>query len=72
MQKLDRNKLDFALARKCYTLLDLSKKSGVCYSSLIKLSNEQMRLTTRTLGKIANALDIKPESIVQDETPARK
>lgn len=67
MLKLDRKKLDIAMAKKCYNLTDLIKKSGVCYSSIVKISGERMTLTTRTLGKLAKALDVDPTELIKDE-----
>lgn len=66
MLKLDRKKLDLAMAAKCYNITDLVKVSGVCYSSIVKLSSDSMKLTTRTLGKISKALDVKPQDLIQD------
>lgn len=66
MLKLDRKKLDLAMAKNCYTTLDLARKSGVCYSSIMKLSGERMTLTNRTLGKLANALNVEPKELIQD------
>ncbi len=67
MLKLDRRKLDLAMAAKCYNLTDLIKVSGVCYSSIIKLCGDRMKLTTKTLGKIAKALDVEPSDLIKDE-----
>ena len=66
MLKLDRKKLDLAMAKKCYNITDLVKKSGVCYSSIVKLSGDRMTLTTKTLGKISKALDVEPADLIQD------
>lgn len=67
MLKLDRKKLDLAMARKCYNLTDLVKKSNICYSSIVKISGNRMALTTRTLGKIAKALDVEPAELIKDD-----
>jgi DNA-binding Xre family transcriptional regulator len=64
--KIDRKKLDLAMAKKCYNITDLVKKSSVCYSSIVKISNGNMSLTTRTLGKIAKALDVEPKDLIQE------
>lgn len=64
--KLDKKKLDLAMAKKCYNITDLVKKSNVCYSSIVKISNGNMSLTTRTLGKIAKALDVEPKDLIQE------
>lgn len=72
MLKIDRRKLELAMAKKCYTITDLVKKSKVCYSSIVKLAGDRMQLTPRTLGKLAKALSTDPQNLVQDEPPAKK
>ena len=51
--KLDKYKLELAMADKCYSKTRLVANAGICYSSLIKLLNGRMKLTPQTLGKIA-------------------
>ena len=67
MLKLDKKKLDLAMAAKCYNITDLVKASGVCYASIVKLSGDRMRLTTKTLGRLAKTLDVEPKDLIQDE-----
>lgn len=65
--KLDKNKLELAMANKCYTKTRLVANAGICYSSLIKILNGKMKLTPQTLGKIAKTLDVKPIELLKDE-----
>lgn len=65
--KLDKNKLELAMANKCYSKTRLVGTAGICYSSLIKLLNGRMKLTPQTLGKIAKTLDVNPKDLLQDE-----
>ncbi|MFR8654032.1 helix-turn-helix domain-containing protein [Megamonas funiformis] len=65
--KLDKYKLELAMANKCYTKTRLVANAGICYSSLIKILNGKMKLTPQTLGKIAKTLDVKPVELLKDE-----
>lgn len=65
--KLDKYKLELAMANKCYTKTRLVANAGICYSSLIKILNGKMKLTPQTLGKIAKTLDVKPIELLKDE-----
>lgn len=58
MLKLDRRKMELAMAKNCYTITDLVVNSKVCYSSIMKLAGDRMTLTPRTLGKLARALNV--------------
>ena len=64
---LDQQKLDLAMASKCYNLTLLSKKSSVAYVSILKLKSNKMRLTPRTLGKLAKALNVQPIDLIKLE-----
>lgn len=65
--KLDKSKLELAMADKCYSKTRLVANAGICYSSLIKLLNGRMKLTPQTLGKIAKTLEVKPKDLLKDE-----
>lgn len=66
MLKLDRQKLELILAEKCYSLSDLTKKAGVSSALITKVVSGKYTLTTKTLGKIAKALDVKPKDLIQE------
>lgn len=66
MLKLDRRKLDLILAEKCYSLADLTKKAGVSSALITKVVSGNYTLTTKTLGKIAKALEVKPQDLIQE------
>ncbi len=67
MLKLDRRKLDLAMAAKCYNLVDVTKKAGLSTALITKVTSGKYVLTTKTLGKIAKALDVEPVDLVKDE-----
>lgn len=63
--ELDRNKLDIALARKCFSIVDLRKAVGG--STISKVIQGKLPLRPKTLGKIAKALDVDPMEIIKEE-----
>lgn len=65
--KIDIEKLNIAMANKCYTKTRLVANAGICYSSLMKILGGRMNLTPQTLGKLAKALDVKPIDLIKDE-----
>ncbi len=64
--KLDLLKLDLACAEKCYNKKQLSKKACISYDNLMKILNNRIALTAISLGKIAKALDVKPQDLIQE------
>lgn len=63
--KLDRVKFNLARAEKCYTLKDTAENADICYSTLTKILNNRMTLNVKTLGKLAKALNVKPQELIQ-------
>lgn len=65
--KINRNKLDIALARECKTLNDL--KSEFCMVTLTRLRNDrEYRPTTKTVGRLARALKCNVEELLEQES----
>lgn len=64
--KLSKRKLSLAMANKSMLQRDLAKKSGLSYPSISKAIQE-LDLSTRTVGQIANALDVRVEDLVLDQ-----
>lgn len=55
--------------KKCMSQLDLSKKSGVCRATLWALeTNTKKATTTKTLQKIADALETTIDDLFFDES----
>lgn len=67
MLQLDRRKLDLILAERCYNLTDVTKKAGLSSALVTKVVSGKYTLTTKTLGKMAKALDVKPADLIKDE-----
>ena len=63
--KINRQKLDIALARKCMTMNDL--KTEFSMVTLTRLRNDRdYTPSTKTVGRLANALDVDPADLVEE------
>ena len=67
MLQLDRRKLDLILAERCYNLTDVTKRAGLSSALVTKVVSGKYTLTTKTLGKMAKALGVKPADLIKDE-----
>jgi DNA-binding Xre family transcriptional regulator len=63
--QLNRKKLDLALASNCYNLRDLKQAAGVSNSTITKILGGRMPLQPKTLGKIAKALNVRVEDLIE-------
>lgn len=64
--KIDTNKVQIAMANACITSKELSELSGVSRESLTKMFNGKRNPKPITIGKIAKALNVKVESIIDE------
>lgn len=53
------------LVEKCMTIKELSDKSGISYSTAIKITQDDKPCGYKTIGRIAQALSCKPNEILQ-------
>lgn len=65
--KINATKLKFAMARKCMSSRDLAKSANVSYDSVVSFLSRRRDTTTKTLGKIAKALDVDPETLIDQK-----
>lgn len=63
--KIDNKKLDIAIACACITVNELSKQSGVNIVTLTKLRSTH-EVMPKTVGKVAKALNISVEEIIEE------
>ena len=63
--KIDRSIFMTELARNCMTLKDLSVKSGVNTVTLARIKNGSQEPQPATIGKIAKALNITVEALIE-------
>lgn len=67
MIKLDRKKLNNAMAKNLLNATDLAKKAEISDATLSRMLKNNAVYSLKTLGKIANALNIKePADLIQD------
>ncbi|HHW57957.1 MAG TPA: helix-turn-helix transcriptional regulator [Clostridia bacterium] len=54
------------MAEKCLTSEKLSKITGVSQVTIARMKNGSQKPRPITIGKIAKALGIKPEELIED------
>ncbi len=65
--KIDKMKIDIAMANKGYSAKELSEKCGVSQITIARLKRGVQRARPDTLGKIAKALNIPVEKLIDLE-----
>lgn len=65
--KINKQKLQIAMANKCLNMGDLAKVVGISRVSLTKYVSCTTNPRTKTLGKIAKALDVPVEKLIDME-----
>lgn len=65
--KIDKMKIDIAMANKGYSAKELSEKCGVSQITIARLKRGVQRARPDTLGKIAKALDVPVEKLIDLE-----
>ena len=66
--KLDVKKMQLIMARKELGIRELAKKAGVSAASVSKYARGLVEPSIRSLGKVANALDVDVTEIIEDTT----
>lgn len=64
--KLNKNKLDVAMGNACLTLDAVASKTGVSITTLSRIRSGQQQPRPVTVGKIAKALNVKVEDLVEE------
>lgn len=62
--KIDSAKLEIAMANACMTTKDLSKKTGLNYSTLTR-NKSGNQANPATVGKIAKALGVNAKDLIE-------
>lgn len=63
--KLDAKKMDAAVGNACMTYKMLSEATGISTCTLARIKNGHQQARPNTIGKIAKALNIKVEDLVE-------
>jgi transcriptional regulator with XRE-family HTH domain len=67
MVEVNVDRLKALRHRRVMTLRELEQRSGVAYNTIWHLENGKRGAQPRTLRKLARALDVEPEELVQTE-----
>jgi DNA-binding Xre family transcriptional regulator len=62
--KINIDKLEVCMARKCVNIDELSRMAGISKYTLYAFKSAQRNLTAKTIGKIAKALDTDVTEII--------
>ncbi|MBO5409469.1 MAG: helix-turn-helix transcriptional regulator [Clostridia bacterium] len=62
--KIDNQKFEIAIANACMTFSDLSKKSGISLFTISRMQGD-VKIRPETIGKIAKALNVKVEELIE-------
>jgi DNA-binding Xre family transcriptional regulator len=65
--KIDKNKLDLAMAANCISYEKLSKITGVSQVTIARMKNGSQNPRPITVGKIAKALNVKVEDLIEKQ-----
>ncbi|OUQ16097.1 hypothetical protein B5E84_13025 [Lachnoclostridium sp. An14] len=65
--RINKLKLQIAMANACLSMDELAKKAGISRISLTQYSSGNTNPRTKTLGKIAKALGVSVESLIDME-----
>lgn len=65
--KLNSKKMQNIMAKKELGVCELAKKAGVSTASVSKYAHGLVNPSVKSMGKIANALNIDVEEIIEDE-----
>lgn len=64
--KIDKAKIDLAMAKNCFSAERLSEITGISTVTIARIKNGSQEPRPQTIGKIAKALNVDVESIIQD------
>lgn len=64
--KIDKMKLDLAMANKAYSAKELSKICGVSQVTIVRITKGTQEARPGTVGKIAKALNVPVTAIIVD------
>ena len=66
--KINKNYFDMKLINKCMTLSDLKRATGLSSQTLSRIRNDMgYEPNTKTIGKIARALNVDPAELLEEE-----
>lgn len=63
---INNKRLNIAMANECLTVSELAKKSNVSRVTIRRLFNRSSTPKPATIGKIAKALNVQVEELLED------
>lgn len=66
--KIDKIKIDVAMANKGFSAKELSEKCGISQITITRLKKGVQKARPETVGKIAKALNVPVESLIDMES----
>lgn len=63
--QLDRNKIDLVMAKREMSVIDLAAACGITRQRASMILNSK-NTQPKTVGKIANALGVEPEELLEE------
>lgn len=64
--KIKKTKLELAMADMNFTVSDLANATGISVTGISKIKNGQQNARPATIGKIAKALNVPVENLIED------
>jgi len=64
--RIDKKKLDLAMAENCFSAERLSSLTGISTVTIARIKNGSQKARPATIGKLAKALNVKVEELIQD------
>lgn len=68
--KIDKNKLELAMARKCISAEELGSITGISPITITRIRNGLQMGRAKTIGLIAKALEVDVTEIIVNEAAA--
>ncbi len=63
---IDKNKLDLAMARNCFSAETLAEITGISQVTIARLKRGVQQPRPQTVGKLAKALGVNVEDLIED------
>jgi DNA-binding Xre family transcriptional regulator len=64
--RIDKKKFDLAMAENCFSAKRLSSITGISTVTITKIKNGSQKARPQTIGKLAKALNVKVEELIED------
>jgi len=65
--KIDKHKVDLAMANKCYSAEELAEITGISPITIARIRRGIQKPRPKTIGMIARALNVPVENLIQKE-----